>query len=284
MHHLSSRYIPCDGRLTASAYFNPHSPHGERPSVSTGGMILVDFNPRSPSGERQCRKGTRTMNLIISIHAPRLGSDFLLVPLVWNDHRFQSTLPAGERQSSSLLCVVLHYISTHALRMGSDGSLICDFDPGKFQSTPPAWGATGGFPLGFYGVSISIHPPRMGSDNGRCIVLGALAISIHAPRMGSDCTSPGLFYFFTYFNPRSPHGERLFAGFSQAHGSVFQSTLPAWGATDANQGIGLFNGFQSTLPAWGATMLFLLFFHLLSDFNPRSPHGERRIRRDLLEK
>lgn len=188
MHHLSSRYIPCDGRLTASAYFNPHSPHGERPSVSTGGMILVDFNPRSPSGERQCRKGTRTMNLIISIHAPRLGSDFLLVPLVWNDHRFQSTLPAGERQSSSLLCVVLHYISTHALRMGSDGSLICDFDPGKFQSTPPAWGATGGFPLGFYGVSISIHPPRMGSDNGRCIVLGALAISIHAPRMGSDST------------------------------------------------------------------------------------------------
>ena len=254
MHHLSSRYIPCDGRLTASAYFNPHSPHGERPSVSTGGMILVDFNPRSPSGERQCRTGTRTMNLIISIHAPRLGSDFLLVPLVWNDHRFQSTLPAGERQSSSLLCVVLHYISTHALRMGSDGSLICDFDPGKFQSTPPAWGATGGFPLGFYGVSISIHPPRMGSDNGRCIVLGALAISIHAPRMGSDRYSGR----WRRESGISIHAPRMGSDEIYAQGNdkddisihaprmgsdrmrlinlllvlLFQSTLPAWGATE----------------------------------------------------
>ena len=199
-----------------------------------------------------------------------------MVPLVWNDHRFQSTLPAGERQSSSLLCVVLHYISTHALRMGSDGSLICDFDPGKFQSTPPAWGATGGFPLGFYGVSISIHPPRMGSDNGRCIVLGALAISIHAPRMGSDSI---FFSVFTTckisihaprmgsdlasksqnvsdanFNPRSPHGERpplvkIFLDFLRI--SIHAPRMGSDSMQLVNRRIS--NTFQSTLPAWGAT-------------------------------
>lgn len=53
MHHLPSRYIPCDGRLTASTYFNPHSPHRERQSSSLLCVVLH----------------------YISIHAPRMGSD-----------------------------------------------------------------------------------------------------------------------------------------------------------------------------------------------------------------
>lgn len=53
MHHLPSRYIPCDGRLTSSAYFNPHSPQGERQSSSLLCVVLH----------------------YISIHAPRRGSD-----------------------------------------------------------------------------------------------------------------------------------------------------------------------------------------------------------------
>lgn len=53
MHHLPSRYIPCDGRLTATAYFNPRSPHGERPNY---------FH-------------VQKADLVISIHAPRMGSD-----------------------------------------------------------------------------------------------------------------------------------------------------------------------------------------------------------------
>ena len=56
------------------------------------------------------------------------------------------------------------------------------------------------------------------------------------------------------FNPRSPRGERLSLYETLFILVIFQSTLPAWGATDA-----LFsyrediNIFQSTLPAWGAT-------------------------------
>lgn len=53
MHHLPSQYIPCDGRLTASAYFDPRSPHGER--------LTVD--------------NVRDVIYCISIHAPRMGSD-----------------------------------------------------------------------------------------------------------------------------------------------------------------------------------------------------------------
>ena len=104
-----------------------------------------------------------------------------------------------------------------------------------------------------------------------------------------------------YFNPRSPHGERhyirlqfcsshidisihaprtgsdLQIALNRATKQIFQSTLPARGATytaivKAFEGV-----FQSTLPARGATTMLAFFQILVSDFNPRSPHGERHI-------
>ena len=79
----------------------------------------------------------------------------------------------------------------------------------------------------------------------------------------------------------------------------FQSTLPAWGATAALGAVGGFLAFQSTLPAWGATARATGFsagyeisihaprmgsdrcrlksLKLTFNFNPRSPHGERRL-------
>ncbi len=39
--------------------------------------------------------------------------------------------------------------------------------------------------------------------------------------------------------------------------------------------------FQSTLPARGATFRLLAKVVAVFDFNPRSPHGERRSRRKL---
>ena len=56
----------------------------------------------------------------------------------------------------------------------------------KFQSTLPVGGATGAFDR----------------------VNALQKISIHAPRGGSDAQSSRLSHFGTYFNPRSPWGER----------------------------------------------------------------------------
>lgn len=53
MHHLPSRYIPCDGRLTASAYFKSTLPAWGA-TAADGGIDIVTT---------------------ISIHAPRMGSD-----------------------------------------------------------------------------------------------------------------------------------------------------------------------------------------------------------------
>ena len=57
-------------------YFNPRSPHGERPTLAfqryEGGQ---HFNPRSPHGERQAGRKPMLQSNSISIHAPRTGSD-----------------------------------------------------------------------------------------------------------------------------------------------------------------------------------------------------------------
>ena len=95
--------------------------------------------------------------------------------------------------------------------------------------------------------------------------------------------------FFSHFNPRSPRGERLRIQYCGAERDEFQSTLPSRGATvkrlaEDNQK----ELFQSTLPSRGATMPGIRFVASQTDFNPRSPRGERLrhdearvVRRDI---
>ena len=102
---------------------------------------------------------------------------------------------------------------------------------------------------------ISIHAPRTGSDDFlKCRVVVEVVISIHAPRTGSDVREADVDGQLLDFNPRSPHGERqLFRPFLHAF-CLFQSTLPARGATSASCLEQFdFEEFQSTLPARGAT-------------------------------
>ena len=142
MHHLPSRYIPCDGRLTASAYFDPRSPHGERRGWFRSNTAAVHFNPRSPQG---------------SDNRPPYYALYYII--------FQPTLPAWGATLTPISCKRLKTISIHAPRGGSaprkfiiEGTIV-DFNPHSphgerqiseseltqletFQSTLPAWGAT----------------------------------------------------------------------------------------------------------------------------------------------
>ena len=125
--------------------------------------------------------------------------------------------------------------------------------------------------------NISIHAPRTGSDIQHIAhILAILVISIHAPRTGSDAKRRELATLAknfnprsphgerrksrskpcdtSHFNPRSPHGERLHPRETFPASRLFQSTLPARGATfRAFAGAGKRFLFQSTLPARGAT-------------------------------
>ena len=97
--------------------FNPRSPWGERPGYSGQCNRIRNFNPRSPWGERPVSRSKSVMTSefqstlpvggataagrmytpgkVISIHAPRGGSDFRLAGRPARQGRFQSTLPVG---------------------------------------------------------------------------------------------------------------------------------------------------------------------------------------------
>ena len=57
--------------------FNPRSPHGERLRIVHDDNGIQHFNPRSPHGERQAPLTQQKKSKVISIHAPRTGSDIL---------------------------------------------------------------------------------------------------------------------------------------------------------------------------------------------------------------
>ena len=103
-------------------------------------------------------------------------------------------------------------------------------------------------------MGISIHAPRTGSDRVARNDFDAGNISIHAPRTGSD---GGVFDLLI------------------AH-AVFQSTLPARGATNSR----LFGQFSDAIsihaPRTGSDRSRAGHSPRRRDFNPRSPHGERR--------
>ena len=82
----------------------------------------------------------------------------------------------------------------------------------------------------------------------------------------------------SYFNPRSPRGERPQRRSRWKMILLFQSTLPSRGATREIRRIEREDPFQSTLPSRGATATAISAPCRDRYFNPRSPRGERRGR------
>ena len=177
---------------------------------------------------------------LISIHAPRAGSDRPINTGFFRIFNFNPRSPCGERLKNGVISLSPETISIHAPRAGSDCRQRSD-DPAhsRFQSTLPVRGATRlsfardtssrfQSTLPVRGATrarsqakqqrreISIHAPRAGSDtHGQCSFGYGFSISIHAPRAGSDA-------FILHF-------QCLF--------SLFQSTLPVRGATKARIGV-----------------------------------------------
>ena len=125
-----------------------------------------------------------------------------------------------------------------------------------FQSTLPARGATAHRRNRQDNRRISIHAPRTGSDGRTGVSCGYGNISIHAPRTGSDHLAAGRCpeLWISIHAPRTGSDIR-YSFWLEKELEKFQSTLPARGAT------------SKTHPA----------LTLMSNFNPRSPHGERQL-------
>ena len=123
----------------------------------------------------------------------------------------------------------------------------------RFQSTPPACGATWLHGQGASGRAVSIHAPRVGGDTEGATEEGANEGFNPRPPRGGRRHPARNCYPLPGFNPRPPRGGRRSAAAAQVAKSLFQSTPPAWGATRLDRCVTTYQTFQSTPPAWGAT-------------------------------
>ena len=86
--------------------FNPRSPRGERHGrFRFAGLLQRDFNPRSPRGERLSPALCFLPSFVISIHAPREGSDGAIGAFFSVYVHFNPRSPRGERQQ---YCTDIH--------------------------------------------------------------------------------------------------------------------------------------------------------------------------------
>ena len=287
------------GRARERRYFNPRSPCGERRSSRVSRRDGAVFQPRPavggatrrggpfscptgiqstpPVGGATTRRPYLPYRYNISIHAPRVGSDYQIFTSQRRRRHFNPRSPCGERRRAAGTAWSNPYFNPRS-PCGERQSEV-GYVPliGGFQSTLPVWGATGSRPSCGKTGSISIHAPRVGSDLSPVVSLqlsayfnprspcgerrqpvqrvgSPVAISIHAPRVGSDMVTNKAGRKHDNFNPRSPCGERPSSSSSSVPSKGFQSTLPVWGATAS--------GCSEWRPVgW--------------NFNPRSPCGER---------
>ena len=241
-------------------YFNPRSPHGERPPPLLKSLIRVwSFQSTLPArGATADGIPVRTHDLLISIHAPRTGSDRISAAEAAIE-LFQSTLPARGATWDDISEAYSAYISIHAPRTGSDSTLTVQM------------------PLSSYFNPRSPHGERQW---GRWWLMLSPAHfnprSPHGERLIGACASAGS---IRNFNPRSPHGERPTMSDFKALSGDFNPRSPHGERLRRLHVSDEPAGFQSTLPARGATLRLFLLRICVIYFNPRSPHGERLVRR-----
>ena len=214
----------------------------------------------------------------ISIHAPRAGSDCYVAGLPRKAKYFNPRSPCGERLVSPLhLIFTAPFQSTLPVRGATDFTFIFVHSRLKFQSTLPVRGATDPSALFCGLVDISIHAPRAGSDCSLFCWL-VLRCSYFNPR--SPCGERRvigvlLTGLFSNFNPRSPCGERLTLPSCQFQGFQFQSTLPVRGATEDFSMGDAFSFISIHAPRAGSDSGIRTISGWAINFNPRSPCGER---------
>ena len=237
-----------------------HSPRWQR-------EVGVGFNPRSPRGERPTPPAHPVRHIVFQSTLPAHPVRHIV---------FQSTLPAWGATFEAVQGGRESGVSIHAPRVGSDV-------PPRLEARPPPHVSIHAPRVGsdpdttnlILFETVSIHAPRVGSDSNLLVSSGFGKVSIHAPRVGSDVHPARSRPRLSRFNPRSPRGERQNATHSQVRHAMFQSTLPAWGATRVGQFSKGSWVVSIHAPRVGSDSPSTAANAVHPSFNPRSPRGER---------
>ena len=146
--------------------FNPLSPCGKRLIfIFPRAPGLKHFNPLSPCGKRPNFHNSSLIDIMISIHSPRVGRD-LAGPMFYRCFLYFNPLsPCGKRRGwkydRSRTCKFQSTLPVWEETRVDKSSFLCHF---QFQSTLPVWEETWRWCPRFNQFPISIHSPRVGRD------------------------------------------------------------------------------------------------------------------------
>ena len=124
-------------------------------------------------------------------------------------------------------------------------------------------------------TKISIHAPRGGSDVNSADHVPLFRISIHAPRGGSDRQKITKKNRLAEFQSTLPVGGATLSDLLTAAHRLISIHAPRGGSDRQDGGQGNVPPISIHAPRGGSDPVLVLLFLLLSDFNPRSPWGER---------
>ena len=123
-----------------------HAPHAGRDHHSSCIMVLPSpFHSTRPMRGATLGVSRSAYQNYVSIHAPRVGRDIVIIDFLHNSASFNPRAPCGARP---------------LVRRSRNGAV-------EFQSTRPVWGATRLFLVLFRYPCVSIHAPRVGRDRAR---------------------------------------------------------------------------------------------------------------------
>ena len=267
---------PARGGIFADRRFNPRSPRGGATSKVSPTPLAKMFQSTLPAWGSDPVSNPRARDLIVSIHAPRVGERRHQVRP--GDRAIGVSIHAprvGERPGCRR-SALRRRVSIHAPRVGerrgrSDGkpergsfnprsprggatqtcgASVC---PRMFQSTLPAWGSDGSG--SDYSQPIKLFQstlPAWGSDNRLLASSHLSGVSIHAPRVGERLVQRAHLGLLGYVSIHAPRvGERRPSGVTRVQPGGFNPRSPRGGATYGRR--------RRCCPA--------------ACFNPRSPRG-----------
>ena len=221
--------------------------------------ICWNFNPRSPHGERPHKCDKFAIQVCISTHAPRTGSDLAVlvqqtvrdsfqptlpargatgdwIPVRRIDKRFQPTLPArGATLTSTKPLTTQNPISTHAPRTGSDaGTIPCSSSKDYFNPRSPHGERPACSPL--VTISNSFQPtlPARGATVAVCLILCRSIFQPTLPARGATWAARQRREVKRNISTHAPRTGSDMRALQTASSTKFQPTLPARGATGAS--------------------------------------------------
>ena len=237
------------------------------------------FQPTLPARGATAPPNPQRSGEDISTHAPRTGSDGGCTLYYNQDIAISTHAPRTGSDMKVFLAAtkVLHFNprSPHGERLDIDS--VVGYEK-VFQPTLPARGATLAV-MAMVQVLMNFNPrsPHGERPRGRVRALPHFRISTHAPRTGSDPCPRCRWGHPCHFNPRSPHGERPDPNNYKQNTEKISTHAPRTGSDKYHtRGASPSPHISTHAPRTGSDHAQTAVRRDFTNFNPRSPHGERR--------